>query len=472
MLREGMFPSGSCCLVMVSGGQDSLTLLHLLATGRGSKGYPARIHALHINHHLRGEESDADEALVVRACGFAEVSLTVAHRPIAKTQGNVQETARDARRASAEATAVEQGCDRIALGHTADDQVETMLYRLGRYGGLASFTAMPACDPPWVRPLLECRRVETADYCLEHRLDFARDRGNAYPGYARTAIRESVVPAWEAALPGSVEVACRAAEVAHEMRLLAASAVAEAALTVAGPDKVGDLSDDDPTGALRLSRAEWLSVSRLVALEPALRRLVLHEWLERRARPAASRAGVLAVESLLSVPGSARRSLAGGCRALKEYDRLYLAFGETTTAVATGPGQREGEEQGGSPLPEPLAVPGEASWRGSTIRAEYVGGFSMPDVDREAFIDAACFESTAVVRGFRPGDRLRPFGAPGTRKLQDVFVDLHVPAARRATWPLVESGGRIIWVCGLVVAEEGRITGRTTSVVRLSWERT
>ena len=89
------------------------------------------MHALHVNHHLRGEESDADEALVVRACGFVGVSLTVVHRPIEKAGGNVQEAARDARRSAALATAVEQGCDRIALGHTADDQVETMLYRLG-----------------------------------------------------------------------------------------------------------------------------------------------------------------------------------------------------------------------------------------------------------------------------------------------------------------------------------------------------
>ena len=156
------------------------------------------------------------------------MSLTVAHRPIEKTGGNVQERAREARRETALRVAGEQGCDRIALGHTADDQVETMLYRLGRYGGLAAFGAMLPCDPPWVRPLLDCRRAETAAYCREQGLEFAEDRGNAYPGYARTAIREEVLPAWEAALPGAVEAACRAAEVAAEMEHLADGLLAEA----------------------------------------------------------------------------------------------------------------------------------------------------------------------------------------------------------------------------------------------------
>jgi tRNA(Ile)-lysidine synthase len=165
---------------MVSGGQDSLALLHLLAARTGVKAGPGSLHALHINHHLRGAESNADEALVVRACAGLAVDLTVVHRQIDKSGGNVQETARNARREAALAVATEQKCDRIALGHTADDQVETMFYRLGRYGGLGAFAGMPPCDPPWVRPLLRCRRRETEDYCRRYGLEYAQDRGNAY----------------------------------------------------------------------------------------------------------------------------------------------------------------------------------------------------------------------------------------------------------------------------------------------------
>ena len=432
--REHLFPAGSCALVMVSGGQDSLALLHILATGSAGKAGPASLHVLHVNHHLRGSESDDDEALVVRACARLAVGLTVVQRPVDKAAGNVQEAARDARREAALAVAAERECDRIALGHTADDQVETMLYRLGRYGGLAAFAGMSPCDPPWVRPLLGCRRAQTAAYCRDHDLEFAEDRGNAYPGYARTAIREQVIPAWEEGLPGAVEAACRAAEVAAELEEVV----------------VGVLAEARP----RVSRADELSVAGLLGLTSPVRRLLLHEWLEARARPAASRAAVLAVESLLARQGSAERALGGGWRARKEYDRLFLEHGPRAPFVPAEPA--------------PMPVPGEARWGGLIVRAERVARFAAPDVSVEAYLDGASLDGPLLVRGPKTGDRFRPLGAPGTRKLQDVLVDLRVPAHERPRWPLVVCGERIVWVCGLALAEEGRITRDTAAIVRLS----
>lgn len=449
--REGLFPKGSRALVMISGGQDSLALLHLLATGSVGPHGPASLHALHINHHLRGRESDDDEALVVRTCGRLAVGLTVVHRPIDKTVGNVQEAARDARRETALGVAAEQACDRIVLAHTADDQVETMLYRLGRYGGLGAFAAMLAHDLPWVRPLLRCRREETALYCCEHGLEFARDQGNFYPGYARTAIREDVLPPWEAALPGAVDAACRAAEVAAEMRLVVMDALTNAC-TIAAPQARAREGEE---GLALLTAAEELSVAGLLALTAPIRRVLLHEWLGACARPAGSRASVLAVESLLSREGSGERHLAGDLRVCKVYDRLFLEGGARPA-------------QAPLPLePLPLAVPGEVRWGGYTVTAEWVDRYEAPDVSVEAYVDAACLEGRLEVRAPRPGDRLRPLGGPGTRRLKDVFVDKKVPARQRASLPLVVCGGRIVWVCGVVVAEEGRITAETTGIVRL-----
>jgi tRNA(Ile)-lysidine synthase len=542
--REGLFPPDTRALVMVSGGQDSLALLHLLATGAAGRKGPASLHALHINHHLRGPESDADEALVVRACARMAVDVTVVHRPVEKTAGNVQEAARDARREAALAVASENGCGRIVLGHTADDQVETMLYRLGRYGGLAAFAGMLPNDPPWVRPLLGCRREETAAYCRDQGLEFAEDQGNAYPGYARTAIRETVLPAWEAGLPGAVDAACRAAEVAAEIERVVAGVLEDAARRV-GVRKQADASDrarramvpnraraggelsgtDEPSAAPALSAAPplnaaselkvagELSTAGLLGLEPAVRRLLLHAWLEARAKPAASRAAVLAVESLLDRPGSAERALGGGWRACKEYDRVFLERGPRQTPAV--------------PDPVPLLLPGEARWGGVVVRAEQADRFAVPDIATEAYVDARCLEvagpergpgrrspaGTAwsaesppgdlhpdashsdesraegsrpagrhlpgnvqgsftagplIVRAPRPGDRFRPLGAPGERKLQDLLVDLKVPARERSRWPLVVCDERIVWVCGLAVAEEGRIGRETTAIIRLS----
>jgi tRNA(Ile)-lysidine synthase len=429
---------------MVSGGQDSLALLDILCESAGRAGGPAAVRALHINHHLRGNESDYDEALVVRACGERGVGLTVAHRPVAKTGGNVQERAREARRRAALDAAADHGCDRIALGHTADDQAETLLYRLGRYGGLAALRGMTACDPPWVRPLLECRRAETEAYCAAQGIEFARDRGNAYPGYARTPIREQVLPAWEAALPGAVEAAARAAEVAAELERFADDVLQAAWPAVTAGQAAGG--------------GQTLDVRALLDLDPAVRRLLLHRWLEGAARPAASRASVLALESLLQLPGSAERNLGGGWRGVKEYGVVSLEAGRRPAQAA--------------PAPDPvrLCVPGRAEWGGVVVEAAPADRFMAPDIALEAFVDARCLAGEVEVRGPRPGDRVRPLGAPGTRKLQDVFVDLRVPAARRPAVPLVVCDGRVTWVCGLLVSEEGRIAGDTTGIVRLTVE--
>ncbi|MCX8033161.1 MAG: tRNA lysidine(34) synthetase TilS [Thermoleophilia bacterium] len=457
--QEQLFPEGSRALVMVSGGQDSVALLHFLSTGEAGKYGPASLHALHINHHLRGEESNADQLLVENLCARLGVPLTVEHCHVDKSQGNVQEAARILRRRAALAVATRLGCDRIALGHTADDLVETMLYRLGRYGGLAAFAPMAAVDPPWVRPLLTCRRSETAAYCAFLGLDYAHDRGNVYPGYARTGIRERVLPAWEDVLPGAVEGAARAAEVAGEFRVVADWVVAEV-LSLVAPDVADNDSKSVAVGD-QLRNVTVVNAVALQALPSPVRRLFLHAWLAARGRLVGSRAAVIAVESILGTGGTKEISLPAGWRVCKEYGWLSIE--------QRGRGPRESERL--APPPAELCIPGSVCWGEVEIRAEYVEEFLAPDVACETYLDASCLASPVTVRGPLPGDRLRPLGAPGVRKLQDILVDLKVPKRLRSLVPVVVSGGQIVWVAGLVSAEEGRITADTKSIVRLSMSR-
>ena len=433
--REHLFPSGSRTLVMISGGQDSTTLLELLAGGLLLGVGPSEVLALHVNHHLRGQESIDDQELVGRHCARLGVELAVAHESIPKSAGNVQENARVARREAALALAEERRCDRIALGHTADDQVETMLYRMARYSGLAAIRAMLPCDPPWVRPLLGLRRRDTETFCRERRLEFAADRGNAYPGYARTGVRERVLPAWEAVLPGAVEAAARTAEVAAEAEKIVALALEGTGL---------DLSSTD------------LDVNRLRMLAPPLRRLALHSWLERREGLQPTRRDVLALEGLLETSGSAGLQLDSDWRAIREYDLLSLERAAKTAPTF--------------PAEVALLVPGVAEWAGVRVRAERAERFCAPDPAREAYVDAASVRGPLLVRGLRPGDRISPLGMAGTRKLQDVLVDLRIPARRRSSVPLVVCGETVLWVCGLVSADEGRITAGTEQLVRFSLE--
>ncbi len=433
---------------MVSGGQDSIALLEILCSDLLGGLRPGHVSVLHVNHHLRADESDADEALVVAHCRRLGVGLSVAHRPVEKAGGNVQARAREERRQAAVETACLQGCELIALGHTADDQVENLLYRMGRYGGMAALRGMLPAEPPWVRPLLGARRDETARFCREKGLAFAVDIGNSYPGYARTGIRQRVVPEWELALPGAVEAAARTAEVAAEVERFLQEAINASGLDVS---------------------AAHMQVPRLLAMSAALRRLVLHSWLQEQGLTV-SRAAVLAVEGLLAVPGSAGRDLEGGWRVEREYDLLRLSRINAEPGVyGGGRGAAAGRplSVSGAASVE-LRIPGRAEWEGAVVEATRVEHFFAPDTRREAYVDAKSVAGPLRVRGPLPGDRIRLLGAPGSRKLQDVLVDLRVPAAVRPRLPLVVAEEEIVWVCGFAVAERGRITPETVEIVRLS----
>jgi tRNA(Ile)-lysidine synthetase-like protein len=142
---------------------------------------------------------------------------------------------------------------------------------------------------------------------------------------------------------------------------------------------------------------------------------------------------------------------------VKQYDELSLVHGPKRLEPV--------------PAPVPLSVPGRVAWGGVWVSAMPVDRYRAPDISREAFVDARSLAGTVVVRGPLPGERMHPLGAPGARRLQDILVDLRVPAAARAGTPLVVCGDRVLWIGGLLVAEEGRITGETTDIIRLAMRR-
>lgn len=446
-------------MIMISGGQDSLALLHLLTTNAlGSYG-PTSCHALHVNHHLRGEASEADQSLVEERCRTFGVSLSVVHAPVDKAAGNVQAEARRARREAALSVLGSSGMSVAAVAHTLDDQVETLLYRLGRYGGLRALAGMSPNDPPWVRPFLGARRVETAAYCSEHGLEYAVDRGNEYPGYARTGLRRRVVPAWEEVLPGAVEAAGRAAEVAAEAGEVVREAVG-AALRNAAPGSPQE-------GCL----PREFSVARLLGLSPALRRAVLHSVLEHTVGEGVSRALVLDVEGFLSGKGQVGLALGGGWSAERVYGRLVLVPPASARAGPVGgevAGARAEQVRARAPSAAALACPGEVEWEGLVLAAEPVSSYCAHDPRTEAYLDAEAVAGSFWVRGVRSGDTMRPLGAPGHRLLQDILVDLKVPRHLRRRVPVIGCGETIVWLAGYVLADKGRIDVRTRRLVRLS----
>ncbi|HSS41700.1 MAG TPA: tRNA lysidine(34) synthetase TilS [Solirubrobacterales bacterium] len=264
----GLLAGPGPLLAMVSGGRDSVCMLHLAVRARGAEA----VSALHVNYGLR-EEADADERHCAELCGRLGVSLTVERPRRPDGAGNLQAWAREARYAAAARLAEEKDAT-ILTGHTADDQVETILYRLTSSPSRRALLGMKPKDGRLARPLLGASRAETTAYCEERGLAWRDDSSNEEADYKRNLVRREVIPELEKIHPAAKQNVLRtAALLRDEAELLDSLVEAE----LAGSQAV-------PPGAL--------AHSRFAELHPALRRLVL----QRLADDAAGR----------PVPGAAR----------------------------------------------------------------------------------------------------------------------------------------------------------------------
>jgi tRNA(Ile)-lysidine synthase len=399
-------------VVLLSGGADSVCLLHRMAAEHGA----GDVTALHVNYGLRDAAPD-DEAFCRDLCESLGVRLEVS-RP-RRPEGNLQAWARDRRYAEAARLAVSLDA-LVATGHTATDQVETVLYRLAASPGRRALLGMPAREGRLVRPLLEWSSEDTRRYCREHDLPWREDASNATPAFARNRVRHGLLAALREIHPAAE------ANVLRTLELLRDEAEVLDAI-------VSEVLDD--------------SLDGLRELPPALRRLVV----QRLAGPGAPALSARADE-ILALPGegSASLDLGGGWRAVAEYGRLRFDRG----APHTGP-----------PPDVLLDVPGRASFAGGQLSAEL--GIDLPV--RDGTLDAGALSLPLEVRAWRPGDRMRPLGLGGSRSLQDLFTDRKIPRERRSRLPVVVSGGEIAWVPGVATGEAFRVTAETRERVRLAW---
>lgn len=299
-VREGgLLALGTRLVAMLSGGRDSVCLTDLAARLLGHE----TVTALHVNYGLR-EDSDADEAHCARLCERLGVRLEVERPRRPEGPGNLQAWARDARYAAAARLALPNDA-RIATGHTADDQVETILYRLASSPSRRALLGMRPRDGSLVRPLLGFSRGQTTAYCEERGLGWRDDPTNAEGGYARNRVRHRLVPALAEIHPAAARNVLRTAELLRD----------EA--------EVLDALLDAELGANGSGRGT-IELERLAELPPALRRLVVQRLADRAAgRPvpgAANRADEVAA---LRRTGTAMLDLGGGVRAIVERGVLH-----------------------------------------------------------------------------------------------------------------------------------------------------
>lgn len=402
-------------VVGCSGGADSLALLASLhATGHD-------VRAVYVDHGLR--EGSARDGDVVRAlCERLGVPFEARAVAVART-GGLEANARTARYRALDDARRATGACAVAVGHTRDDQAETVLLNLLRGAGTTGLAGMPARRGHLVRPLLGLRRAETAEICALLGVAPVRDPMNDDLRHRRVWVRRELLPRLAAGADRDVvEVLARQAELARE----------EDALL----DELAAAAVPGGTGGT-------LDAGRLCAAPAPLARRAVRRWLGSPPVPAD------AVERVLAVAAGRRRAalLPGGRRVERAGGLLH---------VVAPPGD--------APPDAPLAVPGRVSFGGYRIEAwvERAAPVRWPDGRAVAVVDADRLGPSVRVRGARAGDRFRPIGRGGSKLVRDALAEAGVPAGLRPSHPVVtDAAGAVCWVVGYRIDDRVKVTART-----------
>jgi tRNA(Ile)-lysidine synthase len=435
-------------IAAVSGGSDSVAMLRLLHDLH--LGGELRLDAVaHLNHRIR-PDSDADEAFCAALAArlelpFASSAVDVPARARSMRQ-SLEVAGRTARREFFQHLRRTRGADRVATAHTEDDQAETLLLRLLRGAGQRGASAMAARRGRRVRPVLWATRAELRQELERRDQPWREDSTNTDLTNPRNRVRHEVIPYFERHFNPSVRRALvRFADAARADDALLAREAAVAAASLVLHDDLGRVRMD--AGAL----------------------LALPEGISRRVVQFAIRAAGNVEPDARDV--ATVLDIARGDRAAADIRGLHVEpFHEFVVLLPRGAAR----------APEPfrfeLSVPGEVELHDAGWILEASGPFGRPQpqpLTREvAHIDAASVGGGLVVRSRQAGDRMRPAGLGGTKKVQDILVDRKVRRQDRDTVPVVtDRRGRIVWLAGHVVGEEFRVTEGTKAVIILKLRR-
>ena len=448
--RYRMVERGDEVLIAVSGGADSLALLRVLLALREELEISLRV--AHLNHGIRGEVGDRDEGFVRDlAARFAlPYSTEKADVPAIRKERklSLEEAARRVRYDFLNRVAAEIGTRRIAVGHTADDRVETFLLNLARGTGPRGLYALAAVSDKIIRPLIHVRRAEILAYLQELEQSFREDETNLLPAYARNRVRRVTLPFLEEQHPGISDRITSLCEILSAEQELLDNLVAGAIGSVA-------LKQDDEEVVLS---AEGLLYHPL-----GMRRLILRRAIER-VKGDLRDVGLEQIERILSrliSPDDFGLSLpSGGLAAIRRGDKLCI--------------RKKPKPLLPHAFCEPLMIPGRVDIPGvGVITAETwdPADYLRPPRSNDVVVDADEVAGKLTVRNWRPGDRIRPLGMEQERKLQDVFVDAKIPAAERRRIPLIADEKKVIWVAGLAMSEMVKVESGTRRAVRLAFTR-
>ncbi|CAN5402616.1 tRNA lysidine(34) synthetase TilS [soil metagenome] len=459
--KHGLVTPGGRVVVALSGGADSVALVHLLRELEGS-GALTLAGVGHFNHQLRGADAETDELFCRTLAAQLALPIEVGRadvRALAREQRrSVEDLAREVRYAFLEDAATRLAAEAIAVAHTVEDQAETFLLRLIRGAGPRGLAGIRPRAGRVVRPLIEIRRAELRSWIAERGHSFREDASNADLSIPRNRVRHELLPYLAQHFSaGIVEVLAREAAIARDDEAY----MGGKAIDLAGLIVLRETDSDDGGPRVRVDPIALTSLPS--ALGSRVARMALDLGAPGR---------FAGFEHVARFLGFARSARPGGSLSLPGQQAVRL---EQEIVLEPAP-PRRAADRGSNSFRFPLSIPGEVvlAAQGWTVEAAEEPPQAAGEAGELAVrVLASAVQFPLVVRSRAPGDVVRPAGMMGRRKkLQDLFVDRKVPRALRDSVPLVvDATGRIVWVVGEPVAEGFRPGGASAGVIFLKARR-
>ena len=499
-------------ILMVSGGADSMALLHMTATepldlgdGAGlARVAKERLHVLHVNHLLRGADADADQHFVQETCDSLGIPCTALRVDVAKLaqerDGNVEEIGRrvryDAARELAQKLCVEQGVSRqkakILTAHTADDRAETFMMNVMRGSGMSGLASIPRHRGLIYRPLLDYTHDQLKDWLKARGLDWHEDATNTDTHYLRAYMRHNVLPLLKARNPLLVQTVCKIADLMTDeddyLEAKAARKLRQITLRKSESSLVLD--------ALKLSSTDVVIARRVVRI--VARQLIPEAWLEFRHVDAVLEA-VAAGVGVANLPQNLEARVRLGTVTFSFTGAARSAVGAAAAVAGTAVGAAtavatNGEPAGTSPATvtfgEHLAVPGTLELADGRVLSarilpvehgfdvvSYATAHSQEWLGESVLLDAkACgvdpvHGGSLWVSGPEAGDTMQPLGMHGqSKKISDLLGETGVPVESRSMMPIVRTNirGHVVWVAGIRLDERVKCTQDTKQLLELN----
>ncbi|MCP2620099.1 tRNA lysidine(34) synthetase TilS [Candidatus Aminicenantes bacterium AC-334-K16] len=442
IIKYNLIQRGDKILLAFSGGVDSSALLHLLLSLQEEWRFV--LYLAHFNHKLRPEANE-EEAFVRQRAEQLQLPLFVqqvdVRQKASRQRANLEETARFWRYKFLEEKALEIGGAKIATGHNLNDQIETFFLRLFRGTGPLGLGGMkPVMADRFIRPLIEISRREIEAYLRENKIPYRVDKSNFDRKFLRNKIRADLIPYLEKEFDPAL--------LRHINTLMSILREEEEILNELAKSRAEELITEEE-GMLQLDRPA------LLALSPALGRRVVREYL-RRIKGDLRGFTFRDVEAVLeALPGSII-CLSRHIKLRCEKERIYLPFSTESPSFYY---EWDGQEK--------LVIPEVGFIFEGSIQEKSCLKALVFDDWGGAYFDRQKISFPLIVKPRQEGDKYQPLGAPGRKKLKELFRERRIPLFLRSRLPVFWSGGEIIWIPGLPVAEKARIGQHTREIFQI-----